>query len=300
MTQTSEHKERRRLFLQNIYNEHNSTATTSKAVKMPRMGKSLLVPSSTADAASRSFIRDSSSPLFHAQPAPEILKALNPLKAKSFTVTPTNSPKASSRALKFETKLKTPKKIKKPKAPASREELCQVLEHFALAQQKDIEGLLRTHEPEVLAQRDAIYASAAASGLSADSSCESARLSVLGRVVAFAFAHIEPPNEYTKLTDRRHFREVAAWTAKMAKDRGVRPELALIFSAWCHDIERFIPCTKCAYLPESVDKYRKQVIHGVTSARGALCLLKGAPVTQREKDRVFELILRHDIPNPRM
>jgi len=111
--------------------------------------------------------------------------------------------------------------------------------------------------------------------------------------------NIEPPNEYTKQTDRKHFKEVGAWTAKFAKDKGIVPPVTLIYSAWCHDIERFIPATKCEYLPEAVDKYRKQVIHGVTSAKVATCLLKGGPVTQYEIDRIYELVLHHDIPNPR-
>ena len=49
-----------------------------------------------------------------------------------------------------------------------------------------------------------------------------------------------------------------------------------------------------------MDKYRKQVIHGVTSAKVATCLLKGGPVTQYEIDRIYELVLHHDIPHPRL
>lgn len=47
-----------------------------------------------------------------------------------------------------------------------------------------------------------------------------------------------------------------------------------------------------------MDKYRKQVIHGVTSAKVATCLLKGAPVTQYEIDRIYDMVLHHDIPHP--
>ena len=35
-------------------------------------------------------------------------------------------------------------------------------------------------------------------------------------------------------TDRKHFKEVGAWTAKFAKDKGIIPPLTLIYSAWCH------------------------------------------------------------------
>jgi len=313
MAQTTEHQERRRTFLQDLYSDSSSFVS-------PVSAKSLLMPSATAEAASSSFIRDSHSPLFNA--------ASPPLKLNSsFTVTPPNSPKSKApnalNGLKLTFKTEdhflidphTPphappntskaqtstasSSAKKQRAPATRAQLSSVLDHFAIAQRKDIEALLREHEPEVLERRDAIYTSAAARGVCAESATESARLSVLGRVVSFAFANIEPPNEYTKLTDRRHFKEVAAWTAKMAKDRGVRPELALIFAAWCHDIERFIPSIKCSYLPESVDKYRKQLVHPVNSANVAMCLLKGAPVTDLEKDRIYQLILRHDLPKPR-
>ena len=102
-----------------------------------------------------------------------------------------------------------------------------------------------------------------------------------------------------QLTDRRHSKEVAAWAFKFAKDKDIVPPLTLVYTAWCHDIERFIPCTKCEQLPEAVDKYRKQAIHSLTSSNVAMCLLKGAPLTKLEKQRIFNLILYHDMPHPR-
>jgi len=48
-----------------------------------------------------------------------------------------------------------------------------------------------------------------------------------------------------------------------------------------------------------VDKYRKQVIHAITSAKVATCLLKGAPVTKQEIERVYQMVLHHDMPHPR-
>ena len=47
---------------------------------------------------------------------------------------------------------------------------------------------------------------------------------------------------------------------------------------------------------QSVDKYRKQLIHPLTSAKVAMCLLKGGPVTDVEKSRVYDLIIHHDKP----
>eukprot|EP00486_Rosalina_sp_Unknown_P015656 CAMPEP_0201594786 /NCGR_PEP_ID=MMETSP0190_2-20130828/191985_1 /ASSEMBLY_ACC=CAM_ASM_000263 /TAXON_ID=37353 /ORGANISM="Rosalina sp." /LENGTH=687 /DNA_ID=CAMNT_0048054521 /DNA_START=190 /DNA_END=2253 /DNA_ORIENTATION=+ len=188
-----------------------------------------------------------------------------------------------------------PKKMKKK---ATIEELQLVLDHFQVAKDKDIEAILRENEPHVLEYRDKMYEQARKSGINQQSE-DMIRLKVLGHVVQYAYMNIEPPNDYTKQTDRKHFKEVGAWTAKFAKDKGIVPPLTLIYSAWCHDIERFIPATKCEYLPEAVDKYRKQVIHGVTSAKVATCLLKGAPVTQYEIDRIYQMVLHHDIPHPR-
>ena len=187
-----------------------------------------------------------------------------------------------------------PKTLKKK---ASIEELQLVINHFAAAEEKDIEGILKQHEPHVLEYRDKIYAQALNDGVTVTSD-DMTRLKVLAPVVEYAFMNIEPPNEYTKLTDRRHFKEVAAWACKFAKDKDIVPPLTLVYTAWCHDIERFIPSTKCEYLPEAVDKYRKQAIHSMTSSNVAMCLLKGAPVTEQEKQRIFQLILHHDMPHP--
>eukprot|EP01084_Bolivina_argentea_P173565 300639_1 len=188
-----------------------------------------------------------------------------------------------------------PKKMKKA---ATLEELQMVIHHFDIAQQKDMEDILSVHEPHVLDYRDKQYLKAQDRGITADSD-DDTRLKILTDVVQFAFMTIEPPNEYTKKTDRKHFKEVGDCTATFAKEKGVTPSVALIYSALCHDIERFIPCTKCEYLPESVDKYRKQIIHGETSAKVACCLLKGAPVTKEEKEKIYEMIRHHDMPNPR-
>ena len=49
---------------------------------------------------------------------------------------------------------------------------------------------------------------------------------------------------------------------------------------------------------QAVDTYRKQAIHALTSAKVAMCLLKGAPVTEQEKQRIFQIILRHDMTHP--
>jgi len=187
---------------------------------------------------------------------------------------------------------------KKMKGKATSQELKMVLHHFEIALNKDIEELLRTHEPHIVAYREARYRQAMQEGVT-ESSDVALRLRVVGDVVEHTFMRTEPPDEYTKKTDRKHFKEVATWTAKFAKDKGATASLPLIYAAWCHDIERFIVSTKCSYLPEAVDKYRKQVIHGVTSAKVALCLLRGAPVTMSEKQRIYELILHHDIPHPR-
>ena len=102
-----------------------------------------------------------------------------------------------------------------------------------------------------------------------------------------------------QLTDRHHYKEVAAWACKFAKDKDIVPPLTLVIAAWCHDTERFIPSTKCECLPEAVDKYRKQAIHSMTSSNVAMCLLKGAPLTKLEKQRISQLILYHDMTHPR-
>eukprot|EP00484_Ammonia_sp_Unknown_P011321 CAMPEP_0197077230 /NCGR_PEP_ID=MMETSP1384-20130603/212508_1 /TAXON_ID=29189 /ORGANISM="Ammonia sp." /LENGTH=622 /DNA_ID=CAMNT_0042516091 /DNA_START=176 /DNA_END=2044 /DNA_ORIENTATION=+ len=190
---------------------------------------------------------------------------------------------------------KPPKKMRKKATP---QELELVLKHYQIAMEKEIELILQQHEPHILVYRDQKYEAAKQKGIDAQSD-DAERLKVLGDVVKYTYMNIEPPDEYTKKTDRKHFKEVAAWSAKFAKNKGIVPSLVLIFSAWCHDIERFIPATKCKYLPEAVDKYRKQVIHAVTSAKVATCLLKGAPVSQAELDRIYQMVLHHDMPDPR-
>eukprot|EP01084_Bolivina_argentea_P108265 193476_1 len=188
-----------------------------------------------------------------------------------------------------------PKKMKKI---ATKKELEMVLEHYEYTNNRNIEQILLQHEPHIIEYRDRVYLEAKQNGITAQSS-DYLRLKILGAVVEYTYMNIEPPDDYTKKTDRKHFKEVAAWSAKFCKNRNIIPPLTLIYAAWCHDIERFIPSTKCKYLPEAVDKYRKQVIHGINSSNVAITLLKGAPITQQEKDRIYEMILHHDIPDPR-
>eukprot|EP01084_Bolivina_argentea_P230964 389628_1 len=126
-----------------------------------------------------------------------------------------------------------PKKMKKE---ATVKELRQVINHHKIAQNKDIEDILTTNEPHVLNYRDKLYLEAHQNGITQHSS-DAMRLKILAAVVEYAFMNIEPPNEYTKQTDRKHFKEVGAWAAKFAKDKGVVPSLVLIYAAWCHDIE---------------------------------------------------------------
>lgn len=47
---------------------------------------------------------------------------------------------------------------------------------------------------------------------------------------------------------------------------------------------------------QSVDKYRKKLIHPLTSAKVAMTLLKGAPITESERDKIWEIIRHHDKP----
>lgn len=49
-------------------------------------------------------------------------------------------------------------------------------------------------------------------------------------------------------------------------------------------------------MPEHIDEYRKEIIHPITSGRVALALLDGAPLTNKEKDNIFQLISQHDKP----
>eukprot|EP01084_Bolivina_argentea_P039418 72850_1 len=180
----------------------------------------------------------------------------------------------------------------------SEEELQLVLEHFKMAETKDFEQILYNNHPNILHFRDQTYSDAKQNQINCKSD-DTKRLDVLKTVVEYAYMNIEPPNEYTKQTDRKHFKEVAELSAHFCKNQNIKVPFTLICAAWCHDIERFIPCTKCKYLPESVDKYRKQAIHPITSARIARILFNGGPITSEEMERVYELILRHDIPNPK-
>ena len=172
-----------------------------------------------------------------------------------------------------------------------------VLDAFENAKTKNFENILKENEPEIIEFRDLMYKRAKEASIDKTSD-DYKRLACIGKVVEFIFANVEPPNDYTAKTDRRHFKEVASNAASFCKHRNLELPITLVISAWFHDIERFIPCTKCKYLPESVDKYRKQAIHAMTSAQIACVLLKGAPLTLVEEKRVFEIILRHDLPHP--
>jgi len=180
----------------------------------------------------------------------------------------------------------------------TRDELKLVLEHFDAAQKRNMEAILTENEPQVLEHRDKIYTKAQADGITAESHSDS-RLSVLSQVVEYLFMNVEPPNHYTKITDRKHFIEVAEGACTFAKERNIAPSVVLVVSSWYHDVERFIPSTKCQYLPEAVDQHRKQAIHPLTSANVAMCLLKGAPITEAERARIYQMILHHDMPTPR-
>eukprot|EP01084_Bolivina_argentea_P117890 209274_1 len=178
------------------------------------------------------------------------------------------------------------------------EELQLVIDHYKIAQNKNIEQILLANEPHIIQHKNKIYAKAKKDGITYNSD-DIIRLKVLSNIIEYIYNTIEPPNEYTKKTDIKHHKEVAVWSTKFAKNKGIIPPLTLIYASWAHDLERWIPSTKCEYLPESVDKYRKRLIHGITSARIATYLLKDAPVTKQEIDRVYQLILYHDTPNPR-
>eukprot|EP01083_Nonionella_stella_P081919 225944_1 len=187
---------------------------------------------------------------------------------------------------------------KKKKTP-TQQELQLVLDHHTIAQTKDVGQILLKHEPHVLHHRDKVYCEAKKNGISSTSS-DQTRLGVLMAVIEYVYTHVEPPNEYTKKTDVSHFKEVAVWATKYAKQKGIIAPLTLIYASWTHDLERWIPSIKCQYLPESVDTYRKQIIHGITSAKVATHLLKGAPITNEESNRIYQLILYHHMPYPRM
>ena len=84
-----------------------------------------------------------------------------------------------------------------------------------------------------------------------EKSSKEVRLEVIGEVVEYLFKNVEPPDEYTKRTDIGHFKEVAALAVQGAKKMElVDVPITLVLSCWLHDVERFIPSTKCKYLPE--------------------------------------------------
>ena len=57
---------------------------------------------------------------------------------------------------------------------------------------------------------------------------------------------------FEQKTDRRHFREVAVLGVRFWKTHypNVEVPASLVIACWLHDIERFIPETKCKYLTE--------------------------------------------------
>eukprot|EP01084_Bolivina_argentea_P123889 219533_1 len=317
-SKSDNYTQKRNEFINRIYNHNSNTNKNKESISKTQ----LLSPSSTDNAESESFILDSNSPLFGGSfnekyndknDKKQFEKmSNNKFMNKSFSEPIHSNINKQNNEMKNDNIIPMPQlqrrqtnihqninitPPKKMRQKATKDELQLVLNHFKIAKNKDIESILRKHEPHVLYYRDKLYNEAKQSGINAQSN-DYMRLKILGAVVEFTYMNIEPPNEYTKQTDRKHFKEVGAWTAKFAKNKGIKPPVTLIYSAWCHDIERFIPSTKCEYLPESVDKYRKQIIHGITSAKVAICLLKGAPVTDAEKERIYQMVLYHDIPHP--
>ena len=81
---------------------------------------------------------------------------------------------------------------------ATNQELLLVLDHFEAAQKKDIEAILKEHEPHVLTYRDDTYCQALRDGITSESDMNT-RLAVLLKVMEFLFMNIEPPNHYTKV-----------------------------------------------------------------------------------------------------
>jgi hypothetical protein len=182
-------------------------------------------------------------------------------------------------------------------------EIDAVLRDTQNAWTRDLEAVLLDHEPHVIEYRNEIYLQALANGVTSQSPTEK-RLFYIEKVVSFLFMNVEPPNKYTAITDRKHFKEVAALALifdRKSKNVSVADydiPLTLVIAAWMHDVERFIPCIKCRYLEENVDHYRKQVIHPITSTKVAQVLLTGAPLTGVEMQRITQLILHHDMPHP--
>ena len=144
---------------------------------------------------------------------------------------------------------KSKQKKKKPKATKEDNDL--VRSHYKYARKRDIEEILHEKHGHLIGKRDEIYQNARDKGINNDSN-DKDRLNCIGQVAEHCFSTIEPPDEYTAKTDRRHFREVAALATKLWKDHYPNDKIpaTLIISCWFHDIERFIPETKCKYLPE--------------------------------------------------
>jgi len=170
-----------------------------------------------------------------------------------------------------------------------------VKQHFQHAKTRNLEQDLLTNEKHLIEYRNKIYKQAKNDGITPYSN-DKQRLNVVQDVVEYLFNNVKPPNTYTKNTDIRHFKEVAALAVNYCKKQNKQAPITLIMSCWFHDIERFIPCTKCDYLPEIVDKYRKQLIHPQTSARVAMTILEGSPIRNEEKQRIYDIIVQHDKP----
>ncbi|ETO30521.1 hypothetical protein RFI_06599 [Reticulomyxa filosa] len=49
-------------------------------------------------------------------------------------------------------------------------------------------------------------------------------------------------------------------------------------------------------IKKKLDRYRKEVTHGINSARVTMVILKGAPVTNVEKQEIHDIIVQHDKP----
>jgi len=154
---------------------------------------------------------------------------------------------------------------------------------------------LQKNYPNVIEYRNMTYNDAKKKKITVESN-NLQRLQYIAKVVEHTYYNIEPPDEYTKKSDRKHFKEVAVNAVTFCKKKNKIPSIELIVSCWLHDIERFIPHIKCEYLPEHIDEYRKEIIHPMTSAQVALALLNGAPLTVKEKDNIFALISQHDKP----
>ena len=243
--ENAQYQEQRRQYLHSLYNGLSPTTPPLQ----DDTSSSTLHASSTKSAASQSFIRDSTSPLFKSIKVTEItelengasedinlrdseskeeetrdidtestakLKALDLSTNLSESNDSNHSKHSDSKPLNHPSpalvdresnitqkqQVVPPKKMKKK---ASKEELQLVVNHFAAAEEKNIEGILKQHEPHVLEYRDKIYAQALNDGVTVNSD-DMTRLKVLAAVVEYAFMNIEPPNEYTKVCTNSFFR----------------------------------------------------------------------------------------------